>query len=67
MVIKNKLAREKLLKRIFLLIKRNPGIRPSKLNGILKIAHTSNLRDTLIKRGLVTKKKTRNAVYYYIK
>jgi len=47
------------------IIKEKPGIRPSELNIILKIPHTANLRNALIKRGLVTKKRKGNAVYYY--
>lgn len=65
--MKNKKSREKLLEKMLLLIRKNPGIRPSKLNRLLKIPHTTNLRNTLIKKGLVRKKRNGNAVHYYPK
>lgn len=49
------------------IIKKEPGIRPSEINSILKIPHTANLRNTLIKKGLIRKKKDGNAVRYYPK
>lgn len=65
--MKNKKLREKLLTKMLSLIRKNPGIRPSKLNRLLKIPHTANLRNTLIKKGLVRKKRNGNAVHYYPK
>jgi len=44
------------------LIRKNPGIRPSKLDRLLKIPHTANLRNILIKKGLVRKERIGNAV-----
>lgn len=65
--MKDKKSREKLLEKITSIIRKNPGIRPSKLNSLLKIPHTANLRNTLIKKGLVRKKRNGNAVHYYPK
>jgi len=53
MSIKNKKLREKLLEKMLLIIRKNPGLRPSELNRILKIPHTADLRNTLLKRKLV--------------
>ena len=63
----NKKQRERLLEKMLVIIRKEPGIRPSKINHILKIPHTAGLRDTLIKRRLVRKKRKGNAVYYYPK
>ena len=49
------------------IIKKNPGIRPSELNRLVKLEHSADLRSTLIKKGLVRKKKEGTAVYYYPK
>jgi len=65
--MKDKKSRDKVLAEMLLIIKKKPGIRPSRLNSLLKIPHTANLRNTLIKRGLVRKEKNGNAVYYYAK
>lgn len=64
--MKSKKAREELLKEIFSIIRKNPGIRPSELNKLLKIPHTWNFRKILIKRGLIKKEKDRSSVRYYI-
>lgn len=58
-------SREKLLSEMLSIIRKNPGIRPSALNSILNIPHTWNLRQILIKRGLIRKEKKGSAVYYY--
>jgi len=58
-------SREKLLGKMLSIIKKNPGIRPTKLNALLRISHTAGLRNTLIKRGLVRKKREGNAVHYF--
>jgi len=63
MSIKKK--REELLSETLSIIKKNPGIRPSELNRLLNIPHTWNLRQALIKRGLIKKEKKGPAVYYY--
>ena len=60
-----KKKREKLLEKMFLLIRKNPGIRPYELNRLLKLEHSAGLRSILIKQGLVRKKKEGIAVYYY--
>ncbi|MEX2354698.1 MAG: helix-turn-helix domain-containing protein [Candidatus Woykebacteria bacterium] len=57
--------REKFLEEMLLIIKNNPGIRPSELNRVLGKPHTASFRDTLIKRGLVRKERKGTAVYYY--
>jgi len=49
------------------IIRKKPGMRPSEINHILKIPHASNPRNTLIKKGLVRKKREGAAVYYYPK
>ena len=61
----NKKRREFLLENMLSLIRKNPGIRPSELNRLLKLEHTASLRATLIKRGLVRKKRKGAAVHYY--
>ena len=61
------MEREKLLAKALLLIRKNPGIRPSELNRLLNLEHSANLRSTLIKRGFVRKKRKGAAVYYYAK
>ena len=60
-------SREKLLKRMILIIRKNPGIRPSKINALLKIPHTAGLRNILMKRGFIIKKRSGNAVHYFYK
>ncbi|MBI4170057.1 MAG: hypothetical protein HY514_00015 [Candidatus Aenigmarchaeota archaeon] len=61
----SKNAREKTLSKMLLLIVKNPGIRPSELNSRLNVAHSASLRSTLIKRGLVQKRRKGVAVHYY--
>jgi len=63
----NKNQREKTLKKILSIIRKKPGVRPSEINKILKIPHTANLRNILIEKGLVIKKRKGAAVYYYPK
>lgn len=63
--MKNKESREELLTAMLLIIRKNPGIKPSELNSLLNIPHTWNLRKTLIERGLVRKERRGAAVYYY--
>jgi hypothetical protein len=48
------------------LIKAHPGIRPSELNRLLNVAQSDGLRNTLIKRGLIRKKKDGSAMRYYL-
>lgn len=57
--------KEKLLVEMLSIIRKNPGIRPSELNRLLNIPHTWNIRQTLIKRGLVRKEKDKSKVRYY--
>jgi len=61
----NKESREKILAKMFSIIKKRPGIRPSELNRLLNREHSAGLRDTLVKRGLVRKVKRGAAVRYY--
>ena len=63
---KNLDSREKRLAKILSIVKKNPGIRPSKLNKLLHLEHSSNLRNTLIKRGLIRKERRGIVVRYYL-
>ena len=58
-------SREELLEKMFSIIQKNPGIRPSELNRKLKREHTWNYRKTLIERDLIRKEKEVAAVRYY--
>lgn len=58
--------REDKLARMLSIIQNNPGIRASEINREMNIAHTWNLRSTLIKRGLIRKEKDGAAVRYYV-
>ncbi|MBI4174098.1 MAG: hypothetical protein HY517_00500 [Candidatus Aenigmarchaeota archaeon] len=62
-----KRSRERLLAKMLFLIRKNPGIRPSELNRLLKVEHSASLRSALIKGGLVRKKRKGGAVHYYPK
>ena len=62
---KRKIKEDKLA-RMLSVIQENPGIRASEINREMNIAHTWNLRSTLIKRGLVRKEKKGAAVHYYV-
>jgi hypothetical protein len=53
------------LEKTLALIRARPGIRPSEINRLLNRQETDGLRGTLIKRGLVRKKKDGSAVRYY--
>ncbi|MBI4009504.1 hypothetical protein HY357_04670 [Candidatus Roizmanbacteria bacterium] len=63
MIYKN--SKEDLLEEMLSIVSKNPGIRPSELNRLLKTPHTWPLRRTLIKRGLIRKEKRGAAVFYY--
>jgi len=65
MVRKSLDRREKLLSKIFFIIRKNQGIRPRELHKLLNLEHSWSLRLTLIKRGLIKKEKDGNAVRYY--
>lgn len=54
-----------MLAKMLSLIKKEPGIRPFKLNRLLNRDHSASLRDTLIKRGVVKKERQGTVVYYY--
>lgn len=58
--------REDNLARMLSIIQNSPGIRASEINREMNIAHTWNLRSTLIKRGQVRKEKKGAAVHYYV-
>lgn len=58
-------TREELLAEMLSIIRKNPGIRPSKLNRLLGLAHSASLRQLLIKKGLVRKERRGAGVYYY--
>lgn len=60
-----KKSKEELLKEMLSIVRKNPGIRPSKLNHLLNIGHSWSLRSALIKRGLIRKERKGAAVYYY--
>jgi len=53
------------LKKVLLLIRRNPGIRPSEINRRLNLEQSDGYRNTLLRRGLVRKTKDGNAMRYY--
>ena len=63
--MKNDKYREKLLKRMLSLIRKNPGIRASEINRKLKLEHSWNMRSMLIKKKLVIKRKDKAVVRYY--
>jgi len=52
---------------MFLLIKKQPGIRPKEIHHKLGIEHSANLRNMLIKQGLVRKERRGVAVHYFPK
>ena len=58
-------SREKILAKMYRLIRKNPGIRPRELHHRLGRAHSASLRDALIERKLVRKKRRGVAVHYY--
>lgn len=60
-------TREELLEKMLLVIKKNPGIRPSELNHRLNLPHSWNLHSTLIIRGLIRKERDGAAIRYYPK
>ena len=60
-------ARESVLRQMLSLIKKHPGIRPSELSRLLKREHSAGLRNALIRRRFVWKKKVGVAVHYYSK
>ena len=62
-----KKSREKLLAKMLLLIRENPGVMPSELNRMLGMKHSANLRSSLIKKSLARKEKTGATVRYYPK
>ena len=53
------------LEKTLSLIRARPGIRPSEINRLLNREESDVLRNTLIKRGLVRKKKDGSAIRYY--
>jgi len=53
------------LEKTLALISAHPGIRPSEINRLLNRDGSDGLRATLIKRGLVRKKKDGSAMRYY--
>ena len=63
----SKKSKEDLLQQTLSIIRKNPRIRPSEINRLLKIPHTWPLRKTLIERGLIRKEKRGSAIYYYLK
>jgi DNA-binding MarR family transcriptional regulator len=54
------------VEKVLSLIRTHPGIRPSELNRLLNVQQSDGLRNTLIKRGLIRKKKDGNAMRYYL-
>jgi hypothetical protein len=57
--------REQVLAKILAMIQRKPGIRPSEINRRLNVVQTDELRDVLIRRGLVRKVKTGGETHLY--
>lgn len=53
------------LEKTLALIRARPGIRPSEINRVLNREESDGLRATLIKRGLIRKKKDGAAMRYY--
>jgi uncharacterized membrane protein len=53
------------LGKVLALIKAHRGIRPSEINRRLGLTQSDGLRGTLIRRGLIRKKKDGSAVRYY--
>jgi hypothetical protein len=53
------------LEKALSLIRAHPGIRPSELNRLLNREQSDDLRNTLIKRGLIRKEKDGSAMRYY--
>ena len=53
------------LEKTLALIRARPGIRPSEINRVLNRDESDGLRATLIKRGLIRKKKDGAAMRYY--
>jgi hypothetical protein len=53
------------LEKTLALIRAHPGIRPSAINRLLNREESDALRATLIKRGLIRKKKDGSAMRYY--
>jgi len=65
-MIRDKDPRKNILAVMLEIIEQNPGIRPSELNRRLGLEHSANLRNTLIKRGLIRKERDGSAVRYYL-
>ncbi len=61
----NKKPKKEILTKMFSIIKKKPGIRPTELNRLLNLEHSANLRDTFIKQGLVRKERKGKSVHYY--
>lgn len=61
----NKDKREQKLAGILAIIRKKPGIRPREIHKIMGLEHSTPLRNTLIKRGLVRKERKGAAVHYY--
>jgi hypothetical protein len=53
------------LEKALSLIRTHPGIRPSEINRLMNREQSDGLRSTLIKRGLIRKKKDGSAMRYY--
>jgi DNA-binding MarR family transcriptional regulator len=54
------------LEKVLALVKTHPGIRPSELNRLMNVEQSDDLRNTLIKRGLIRKEKDGSAMRYYL-
>ena len=60
-------TREQVLSKMLAIIKSNPGIRPSELNRRLNLTQSDDLRDALVRKGLVRKVKEGHATLLYAK
>ncbi|HUK22918.1 MAG TPA: hypothetical protein VLV45_15375 [Gemmatimonadales bacterium] len=58
-------TRDGVLAKMLVIIKANPGIRPSELNRRLNLEQSDALRATLIAKGLVRKVKEGGATHLY--
>jgi hypothetical protein len=61
----NKEARSAKLRTILALVRAHPGIRPSELNRLMKLEQSDDLRNALIRRGLIRKERDGSAMRYY--
>lgn len=54
------------LRKILALVRAHPGIRPSELNRLLNLEQSDDLRNALIRRGLIREERDGSAMRYYL-